>query len=304
MPAIAGLEYWQDPQSGAPWQQNQAIAPGTTWTRTVWVSMDPNATLPTGAFPIAFQACAPPGGGDADTEAATPVQAASTLNSWHVYWPGSTWGGGQAVTIAGLDSSTTGTPHGDTARAFVNRLYVKEGITIPMPTAPEIMNYRWAKAGGPAASALFFVDAVVKEEPDDPVYVTVVETAMRSRSTGAGAPFVPEKGFAGPNGRDNPQTRKIIPNERPAQNASQEPKNLREETLKRGQPWRVIVWADAPEVDAYTNSPIEELEATQVITVRDARGTVLGSITIKFTELMQAGKVTFQPQVIEQNPAS
>ena len=66
MPAVAGLEYWQDSQSGTPWQQNQAIAPGAPWTGTVWASTDPNNPPATDPFPVTLL-LDPPGGAHVGT---------------------------------------------------------------------------------------------------------------------------------------------------------------------------------------------------------------------------------------------
>ena len=78
MPAVSGLEYWSASQSGSAWQP-QPIAPGSTYTSDVWASTNPSATLPTGAFPITFKLCAPPGPGDADVEDEAPTKAVGEI---------------------------------------------------------------------------------------------------------------------------------------------------------------------------------------------------------------------------------
>jgi len=314
MPAILDASsqpevyFWSDSQSATPWQQGQAIAPGAPWIGTVWVSANPNSPPPD-QFSIAFTANAPPGAGDAEAMPSTlpagPVQATTTLSSWHVYWPGSTLTA-RPVTIAGLDSSTAGQPHWLAARVWWKLMNPEAVEPISMFTAPAIV--MWREPGAQVGSALFFVDAVVKEQPDDPVYAALTETTMRWYRKGANAAWVAEKGFTDESGKPKPQTRIVLPNDRPAQGAGQVPGNLQEADLVKGAPWRVVVFADAPAVSDWIKggfflNPVDEkLEVTQVIQVRDKQKTLLGSITIKFTELMQGGKVTFSAQVVKQNP--
>ncbi|MGA2069071.1 MAG: hypothetical protein ABSG86_29220, partial [Thermoguttaceae bacterium] len=72
MPAVSGLEYWSASQNGSAWQP-QPTAPGSTYTDDVFASTDPNSPPAADPFSVTFEACAPPGPGDAAVYYTTPV---------------------------------------------------------------------------------------------------------------------------------------------------------------------------------------------------------------------------------------
>ena len=103
MPAISGVDFWNDSESTTSWQEGP-ITPGTPYTSEVWVSTDPNSP-PASPFSIAFKAYAPPGGGDAAAKAELGTDTPTSSNKEVFAFEGR--GGFPALFKQGHDYSPT-----------------------------------------------------------------------------------------------------------------------------------------------------------------------------------------------------